>query len=75
VDAVHFEWVADSGGAGAQHTVEITLEWIRPIEVDAFVAIASQAKAGQKAWQAKYVIAVHMGHEDPSELREPKFAP
>ena len=41
VDAVHFEWVADPGGARPQHTAEIALEGIRAIEVDAFVAIAS----------------------------------
>jgi hypothetical protein len=75
VDAVHLEGVADPGGAGAQYAVEIALERIRAVQVDAFVAVASQAKAGKKAWKAEHVIAVHMGHEDPSELREPKFAP
>jgi hypothetical protein len=41
VNAVHFEGVADPGGAGAQYAVEIALERIRAVEVDAFVAVAS----------------------------------
>ena len=50
VDTVHVERIADPGGAGAQHAIEIALKRIRAVEVDAVVAIASQAKAGQKAW-------------------------
>ena len=41
VNAVHFEGVADPGGAGAQYAVEIALERIRAVEVDAFIAVAS----------------------------------
>ena len=72
-DPVDSERIADPGGAGAQHTIEITLQRVRPVEIHPCGAAAGEPEAGEQTRQAEHVVAVHVGDEHPPQLRQPQI--
>ena len=67
---MHFKGIADAGGAGAQHTVEATLQWVRTVEIHPRWAASGETEARQEAWQTEDMVAVHVGDEHPAQLRQ-----
>ena len=68
-DPVDSEGIADPGGAGAQHTIEVTLQRVRPVEIHPCGAAAGEPEAGEQTRQAEHVVAMHVGDEHPAQLR------
>jgi len=64
---MHPDRVAQTGGGGAQHTVEILPQGIGSIEIHPF-ALPGEAQAGQKARQSVDVVAMHVADEDAPQL-------
>ena len=71
--AVEAQRIADAGGAGVQHPLQVVPQPVGAVEVDARAA-ARQAQAGQQPWQAEHMVAVHVGHEHPPQLAHPQLA-
>ena len=65
--------VANAGGGGAQHALEVVAQWVGAVEIDA-AAGAIQPQAGQEPRQAEHVIPMHVGDEDAPQLAHPQFA-
>ena len=65
---MHLQRVADSGGAGAQSTLEKGFERIGAIEIHPLLAGAGQPKAGQQPRQPEDMIPVHVGDKHPPQL-------
>ena len=67
---MHLQGIADAGGAGSQHTVEVTLERVRSVEIHSRWAAAGKPEARQEPRQAEDMVAVHVGDEYPAQLRQ-----
>ena len=65
--------IADPGGGGAHHPFEVIAQGVGSVEVDTGAG-ARQAQGGQQPRQAKDVVAVHVGDEDPPQLGDPQLA-
>ena len=64
--------IANAHGGGPHHPLEVVPQGIRSVEVDA-AAGPGQPEAGQQARQAKGVVTVHVGDEDPTQLADPQL--
>ena len=67
-DPMHLQGIADPGGAGSQHPVEVTLERVGAVQINPRGAAAGQSEACQEPRKAEDMVAMHVGDEHPAQL-------